>query len=60
MNKRTYLIAAVNAEVKAKMIIAKFDKEFSNGNPNQQRNSPPAGQTNNAAGNVPQQPGYGG
>jgi hypothetical protein len=60
MNKRAYLIAAVNAELKAKLDIDKFDKEFSNGNQNNQGNGSAIRQDNNAQGNVPQQPQYGG
>lgn len=55
MNKRSYLIAAVNAEVLAKTHIARFEKEFTNGNPNQRRVNPTGGQANNAQGNVPAQ-----
>lgn len=60
MNKRSYLIASVNAELKARIAITKFDKEFRNGNQNQQRNGSAVRQGNNAAGNIPQQPQYGG
>jgi hypothetical protein len=60
MNKRSYLIAVVNAQLKATQCIKKFEKEFQNGNQNPKGNGPQSGQTNNAAGNVPQQPGYGG
>ena len=57
MNNRALLIAQVNAELRAQTEILKYEKEFeNNGNQNQQRNSTPGGQNNNAAGNVPQQP----
>lgn len=58
MKRKTFLIAAVTAEVKAKLIVARFEKEFLNGNQNQRGNGTKAGQTNNAQGNVPQQPVY--
>jgi hypothetical protein len=55
MNRRSYLLAAVDAEVRAKLAIARYSKEFeTNGNPNQRGNGAPTGQTNNAQGNVPQ------
>lgn len=60
MNKRSYLIAAASAELKAKTCIAKFDKEFKNGNQNRAGNPAQVRQDNNAQGNVPQQPIYGG
>lgn len=58
MNKRDFNIAYVNAELKAKITITKFEKEFENGNQNQRRDVPANGQTNDAPRNVPQQPGY--
>jgi hypothetical protein len=67
MNRRGFNIAAVNAEVKAQVRIAKFTQEFEqNGNQNQGRPSAPVRQNNNAQGVVPpaaaqvQQPVYGG
>jgi hypothetical protein len=67
MNRRSYLIATVSAEIRAKTVILRFEKEFGNGNQNQRRDSAQTGQTNNAAGVVPnnaaptsQQPVYGG
>lgn len=61
MNKRAYLVAVVKAEVRAKMAIQRFEKEFeTNGNPNQRGGSPTVRQNNTPTGNVPQQPGYGG
>jgi hypothetical protein len=60
MNKRDFNIAYVNAEIRAKMQIDKFAKEFeNNGNQNQTGNVPQLRQDNNAQGNVPQQPQYG-
>ena len=59
MTKREFNIAYVSAELKAKLAVTRFEKEFENGNQNQQRNSAQGGQTNDAAGNVPQQPVYG-
>lgn len=61
MNKRAFNISYVTAELKAKLCIGKFEKEFENGNQNQQQQpTPQLRQDNNAQGNVPQQPGYGG
>ena len=65
MKRRTWLIAVVSAEIKFKTAVDRFDKEFSNGNQNQQGRSASGGQNNNAQGNVPaqqpvQQPQYGG
>lgn len=60
MNKRAYNIAYVNAELRAKLAIGKFEKEFrNNGNQNQSRNVPQVRQDNNATRVVPQQPVYG-
>lgn len=60
MNNRAWLIAQANAELKATLIITKFEKEFQNGNQNQGNNAPAVRQDNNAQGNVPQQSVYGG
>jgi hypothetical protein len=62
MNKRAFNIAYVSAELKAKLCITKFEKEFEkNGNQNQQGQSTPQLRQDNAPqGNIPQQPGYGG
>lgn len=60
MNKRSFLIAYVNAELKAKIAFTRFEKEFQNGNQNTVRNSTAVRQNNNAQGNVPVQPKYGG
>lgn len=57
MNRRTYLISVVNAELRAQAAILRFAKEFEqNGNQNRQGNSPAAGQAVNAPRNVPQRP----
>lgn len=61
MNRRSFNIAYVTAELRAKYSIQKFDKEFvQNGNQNQGKPASPVRQDNNAQGNVPQQPQYGG
>jgi hypothetical protein len=60
MNKRAFNLAYVEAEIRAKLNIQKFEKEFENGNQNQSGNAPTVRQDNNAQGNVPQQPVYGG
>lgn len=67
ISNRTYLIAVVNAQLKAQQCIEKFTQEFEpNGNPNQPGSSSTTGQTNNAQRNVPpvqqqvQQSSYGG
>jgi hypothetical protein len=52
MNRRTFLIAVVNAEVRAKIALMKFDQEFNNAS----QNTAKIGQNNQSAGNVPQQP----
>ena len=60
MNKRSYMIAVVNAELRAKIAITKFEKEFQNGNQNPSRPATPSRPNNNAERNVPKQPVYGG
>lgn len=60
--KRVFNLAYVDAELRAKLTIQKFEKEFENAT--NAKNTPakpaPAGQTNPAEGNVPQQPSLGG
>lgn len=59
MKNRAFLIAMVNAEIRAKTEIVRFTKEFeSNGNQNNKQQRPATGQANAPTGNVPQQPVY--
>jgi hypothetical protein len=61
MNKRSFNLAYVKAELRSKITIQRFEKEFEqNGNQNQSGNASPVRQNNDAQGNVPQQPQYGG
>lgn len=61
MKKRNFNIAYVTAELRAKLAIQEFEKEFEqNGNQNQKRTVSQLRQDNNAKGNVPQQSQYGG
>lgn len=65
-SKRSFNVAAVNAEFKALMVIQKFEQEFEqDGNQNQRGGVSQVRQADNAQGNVPnsaptqvQQPGY--
>jgi hypothetical protein len=58
--RRGFNIAAVKAEIRAKMAFIKFEQEFGNNGNQNQPTVPPTGQNNNPQGNVLQQPQYGG